>query len=331
MMICKILCQKEIAVPLAKKVDSDCKIKAFADYNEPSISALVTDSDVLVSWLATRKIIENSKTLRLIQCWGVGFDEIDVPFACQRGISVSNLAGYNSSTVAEYTLCMMLLLARNLNVYNGKIKVAPKNLRSSVTKHILGDLNSENACLPNKELAGKVLSIVGYGSIGQQIALRARFFGMKVLAIKRTPPAFPDLNVEFIGTQKDLPKILERSDFVSLNLPLTKETRGSFGAKEFEAMKPTAYLINSSRGGIVDDQALLSALKRGSIAGAALDVLDESLHKYFGALNNVIVTPHISGQSEESTARGVEVTAENIKRLINGQPILNLVSPHRMY
>ncbi len=327
----KILCAKKIAASLAEKMGSDCKIKAFSDYNEHSITALIPEADVLVSWLATEKIIENGKALRLIQCWGVGVDEIDVPFAYQRGITVSNLAGYNSSTVAEYTLGMMLLLARNLYGYIDKIRQAPKNLPGKVAENILGGFNFKNECLQGKELAGKVLSIVGYGSIGQQTALRAKAFGMKVLAVKRTPPTTPDLNVEFIGTQKDLPKILENSDFVSLNLPLTKETRGSFGAKEFEAMKPTAYLINSSRGGIVDDQALLSALKRGSIAGAVLDVLDESLHNSFAPLNNVILTPHISGLSEESTARGIEIAAENIRRWINGQPLLNLVSPKRMY
>ena len=326
-MTCKILCPKNIATSLAKKVNSDCKIKAFSDYNEQSILAQVSDSDILVSWLATRKIIENGKALRLIQCWGVGIDEIDVPFAHQRGIRISNLAGYNSSAVAEYTLGMILLLARNLNAYNVKIRQTPKKLFSRVTDHLLDGENFKNEFLQGKELSGKVLSIVGYGSIGQQIAVRARAFGMKVLAIKRTIPTTPDLTVEFIGTQKDLLNILQKSDFVSINLPLTKETRGFFGEKELEAMKPTAYLINSSRGGIVDDQALLSALKRGSISGAALDVLDESQNKSFASLNNVILTPHISGVSEESIARGIEVTAENINRLNSGQSLLNLVSP----
>ncbi len=327
----KILCPEKIAASLSEKMGSNGKIKAFSHYDEQSISALIPEADVLVSWLATKKIIEKSKKLGLIQCWGVGIDEIDVPFANLRGIQVANLAGYNSSTVAEYTLGMMMILARNLNAYNGKIVQPSKNLSTKVTERIWGGCNFKDEGLRSKELAGKVLLIVGYGSIGQQIALRARAFGMKVLAVKRSPSVAPDLYADFVGTQKDLPEMLQQSDFVSLNLPLTQETRGSFGAKDLEVMKPTAYLINTSRGGIVDDQALFSTLKRGSIAGAAIDVLDESLYHSFAPLNNVVLTPHISGLSEESTARGIEITAENIKRLINGQPLLNLVSPNRMY
>jgi D-3-phosphoglycerate dehydrogenase len=283
----------------------------------------VQDSDVLVSWLAAKKIIEKGQKLRLIQCWGVGIDEIDMQLACQRGINVCNLAGYNSSAVAEYTLCMMLLLARNC-------RQVQKKFSERLTGHMFGGDNFENQCSP-PELAGKVLLIVGYGSIGQQIALRARSFGMKVLAIKRTPPNVQDPNIEFIGTRADMQKIIQTCDFVSINLPFTKETKGYFGAQEFEAMKHTAYFINTSRGGIVDDKALLSALKKGSIAGAAVDVLDEQMSDSFTKLNDVIVTPHISGLSEESTIRGVEVTSENIKRLINGQPLLNLISTERMY
>jgi phosphoglycerate dehydrogenase-like enzyme len=182
-----------------------------------------------------------------------------------------------------------------------------------------------------KELTGKVLSIIGFGAIGRQVALRATAFGMRILAIKRSPLINTNLNVEFVGTLENLHSILEDSDFVSVNLPITKETRGIIGAAELAVMKPTAYFINSSRAEVVDNKALLSALKNGSIAGAVLDVVDESLKKSFARLNNVILTPHISGESKESTARGIEVTAENIRRLINGQTLLNLVSPEKMY
>ena len=207
-------------------------------------------------------------------------------------------------------------------------------MSTRVINRIFGDNNygfTKDASFQGKELAGKVLSIIGYGAIGQQVALRAKAFGMKLMAIKRTPLTNTYVNVEFVGTLKDLPGVLQNTDFVSINLPLTKETRGIFGEKEFEAMKPTAYLINSSRAGIVDDNALLSALKKGSIAGAALDVFNALLQKSFASLNNVILTPHISGSSEESTVRGIEVTVENIKRLINGQPLLNQVLPDREY
>ncbi len=327
----KILCHEKIASLLAGKVSPDYEIKVFADYDEKEISDSMPNADVLISWLATRKIIESGNALRFIQCWGAGIDEIDVPFAFQRGIRVSNLAGYNSTTVAEYTLCMMQLLNRKLNFPGEKIRQVSRKRLSGVRNQILGNRIIKEESYHYEELVGKVLSIIGYGSIGRQIALRARAFGMKVLAIKRVVSTNFEYNVEFIGTQKDLVKVLHKSDFVSVNLPLTAETKGIFGAKEFEIMKPTAYLVNSSRTGIVDDKSLLSALKKGTIAGAASDVLEKSLEKDFSKLNNVIMTPHISGTSIESTSRGIEVTAENIQRLINGCPLLNPVSPDKIY
>ena len=330
----RVLCYREIAVPLSAKLNSACEILAFNNYDEQSISALVSDCDVLVSWLATKKIIENGKNLKFIQCWGAGVNEIDLSFAYQRGIKVSNLAGFNSAAVADYTLSAMLLLTTRLHAFDRELRQDSRKLPIRVINRLLGN-NSygfpKDSSFENKELAGKVISIIGYGAIGQQIALRANAFGMRIMAIKRTPLTNNDLNVEFVGTLGELRKVLKNSDFVSVNLPLAKETRGVFGAGEFAVMKPTAYFINSSRSEVVDNKALLSALKNGSFAGAVLDVVDESLKKSFARLNNVILTPHISGESKESMARGIEVTAENISRLINGRTLLNRVSLEKMY
>jgi D-3-phosphoglycerate dehydrogenase / 2-oxoglutarate reductase len=333
-MTLRVLCHHGIIAPLSAKLNSQCDIIAFDYYDEQSISRLIPDCDVLVSWLATKKIIEKAKNLKLIQCWGVGVNQIDLAFAHQHGIKVSNLAGFNSGSVADYTLSAILVLTTRLHAFDREMRQGSGKLSFRAINRLFQN-NSYGFPIGStfdfKDLSEKVLTIVGYGSIGQQIAVRAKAFGMRIMAIKRNPLNFVDSKIEFIGTLNKLHKVLQDSDFVSINLPLTKETRGIFGADEFSVMKPTAYLINSCRAEVLDNKALLSALKNRSIAGAVLDVFDESLKKSFLKLNNVILTPHISGDSEESRTRGIEVTAENISRLINGQPLLNVISPDKMY
>jgi phosphoglycerate dehydrogenase-like enzyme len=332
-MHCQVLCHREIASRLSAKLSS-CEVIAFDKYNEQSISELVSDCDVLVSSLASKKIIENGKKLKFIQCWGVGVNQIDLSFAHQRGIKVSNLTGFNSASVADYILSAILLLTIRIHAFDKELKQGSRSIPLRAINRFMGNNSysfSIDGCFEIKELTGKVLSIIGYGAIGQQIALRANAFGMRIMAIKRTPLVNTDLNVEFVGTLGNLRYVLQNSDFVSVNLPLTKETRGIFGAAEFASMKPAAYFINSSRAEVVNHNALLTALKNHSIAGAVLDVVDESLKKSFARLNNVILTPHISGESEESAARGIGVTAENINRLIHGRTLLNCLSPEKMY
>jgi phosphoglycerate dehydrogenase-like enzyme len=330
----RVLCHREIAAFLTAKLNSEFKITAFNSYDERTISQLIPDCEILVSWLATRKIIEAGKKLKLIQCWGVGVNEMDLPFAFSRGIKVSNLAGFNSAAVADYTLSAMLLLTTRLHVFDRDYKQHSKKLPLRAINRVLGTTEcsfSKDFSFETSELAGKVLAIIGYGSIGQLIALRAKAFGMKILAIKRRPLVNFDLNVEFIGTLSDLSKVLKDADFVTVNLPLTIETHAAIGQDEFGVMKPTAFFINSSRSEIVDNRALLSALKNGLIAGAVLDVVDESVKKSFAKMNNVLVTPHVSGQSKESMERGIAIVAENMKRLINGMPLLNEVFAEKMY
>jgi D-3-phosphoglycerate dehydrogenase len=325
MMKFSVLCHKSILQPLSKLVNADCR--AFESYDERSIFSLISDCNVLVSWLATNRIIEAGKNLRFIQCWGIGVDEIDVQFASERGVTVANMAGYNSSATAEYCLGALLLLSRQLNVCNS-FKPKSNSFLQSTTEF---DVDSTYKAQYSRELAGKTLAIIGYGSIGRQIVVRAKAFGMNILAVRRSTLSIKDENVEFVGTLKDLHMVLQKADFVTINLPLTSETKGVFGQKAIESMKPTAYLVNSSRTGIVDDKALLLALKKRSIAGAMLDVYDQFLEKQLLKMDNVILTPHIAGWSEESTVRGIKIVAENINRLINGQPLLNVISPDRLY
>ena len=271
----RVLCYREIAKPLSCKLHGTCEILEFDNYNEVSISALIPDCDVLVSWLATRKIIEVAKKLKFIQSWGVGVNGIDLSFANQRGIKVSNLAGFNSAAVADYTISAILLLTIRIHAYDIELRRRSRALPIRAISLLLGSNSfgfQLESSFASRDLAGKVLAIVGYGSVGQQIAFRAMAFGMRIMAIKRNPLIDNDLALEFIGTLSDLGKVLKDADFVSITLPLTSETQGCFGAKEFAVMKPSAILLTSSRSEIVDNQALLSALKNHALAGAVLDV-----------------------------------------------------------
>lgn len=330
----KILCHREFASSLSTKLKPACKVVSFGTYDEQSISDLITDCDVLVSSLASKKIICAGKKLKLIQCWGVGVNQIDLSCAYQRGITVSNLAGFNSNVVADYTLSAILLLTTRLHAFDREIRQSSEKLPIRAINQLIKNKNlgfSGEPSLGSRQLTGKVLSIIGYGAIGQQIALRARAFGMRTWAIKRTSSTLNDPNIEYVGTLSNLRQVIKNSDFVSVNLPLTKETCGVFGAEEFASMKPTAYFINSCKAEVADNNALLFALKNNLFAGAVLDVFDESLKPSFAKLKNVILTPHISGDSEESTAKGIDMVAENVNRLIDGQRLLNCVSPEKMY
>jgi phosphoglycerate dehydrogenase-like enzyme len=154
---------------------------------------------------------------------------------------------------------------------------------------------------------------------------------MKVLAIKRNPLKNVDQNVDFIGNLESLNNVLRKADYVSINLPLTKQTRGVLGKEEIELLKPNAYVINTSRSEIMDNAALLTALEQRSIAGALLDVYDENLRISLSKLDNVILTPHIAGTTLQSLNRGIQIINDNIRRFMNGRELLNQISLENEY
>jgi phosphoglycerate dehydrogenase-like enzyme len=234
----------------------------------------------------TASVIAAAPRLRAIVQFGAGLDGVDRAAAEARGIAVRNVPGANAQSVAELAAFLMLGLARRL----------PVHARTRAAR-LVGDP-------PGTELQGKTLGIVGLGATGRALAHVARGFGMDVIATRRSPATDPE--VSWVGGPDDLDTLLARSDYVSLHVPASSETRGLLGAARLARMKPTAYLINVGRGELVDKAALLDALRARRIAGAGLDVYwdeppdpDDELF----ALDNVVATPHVGGTTLEAMDR----------------------------
>jgi D-3-phosphoglycerate dehydrogenase len=251
-----------------------------------------------------REVIEKTTQLKVIGRAGVGVDNIDVKAASEKGIFVVNSPRASSISVAEMALTYMLALSRRIVHATNKTKEGewPKKQ------------------LKGTELYGKTLGFVGCGRIGAEVVTRAHAFGMKCLVYDPylPPEVFKKMGVEQI---EDLPYLFRNSDYITVHALLTDETRGIIGEKELETMKSTAYIINCARGGIIDEDALYIALKKGKIAGAALDVFAEEPakeNKLF-ELNNLYVSPHIGASTNEAQERAGMITAEQVRLVLKGK------------
>jgi D-3-phosphoglycerate dehydrogenase len=246
----------------------------------------------------TAEIINASKKLRVVARAGVGVDNIDVKAAEDKGVLVINTPEAPSVAVAELTLGFMLSLVREISRADRTMK------RGEWIKNQL----------TGRELRGKTLGVVGFGRIGYQVAKRASAFEMKVLAydvaIDRVMRYIKELGAEPVTLQE----LLRRSDFVTIHVPLLPETRHLIGEKEIEMMKNGGYLLNTSRGGIVDEEALEKALKSGKLAGAGLDVFESEPPKdtSLSSLENLVATPHIGAQTEEAQREAAIILSDKL-------------------
>ncbi len=244
-----------------------------------------------------REILDQASKLRVICRAGVGLDNIDVEYAKKKGIQVFNVPGGNASSVAEHTITLLLTLAKGIFFYDRKTRAGEWSARYSYRA---------------LEIAGKVLGLIGFGTIGREVARLALAFGMQVIFYD---PFVGEETFPQVTKKVKLGELLAESDFISLHVPLTQETRHLIGEKELRAMKGEAFLINVSRGAVIDEQALLQALKEGRIAGAALDVfVDEPLPPghHLSLLDNVILTPHVAGLTKESVERVAVQAVEKV-------------------
>ncbi|HXG53610.1 MAG TPA: hydroxyacid dehydrogenase [candidate division Zixibacteria bacterium] len=245
--------------------------------------------------------------LKIIARTGVGVDpsRVDLDAAKELKIWVTNMPGSNAVSVAELVFGQMIALARHT-----------VEADRAVRQGKWGDY----AKFTGVELAGKTLGIVGMGNIGTRVALRARAFEMGLLVFD---PYIPESHVTALGGRfVGLEELLAASDFVTFHCPLTEETRGMVGADRLRLMKPTAYLLNAARGGIVDEGALCAVLAERAIAGAALDVVEHeplAPDHPFLRLSNVILTPHIGAMTHEAAARGERGAAEEVIRVLRGE------------
>jgi phosphoglycerate dehydrogenase-like enzyme len=266
--------------------------------------------DVLIPTMCVvdRKMLLESDGLKLIQQCGAGLESVDLAAARDLGIAVANVptdVSGNADSVAELGIYFMIALSRNVS-----------GMAESMAAGRMGEPQG-------KALKGRVVGLVGLGGIGRALARRLRAFDVRLIGIKRHRPeeARRELGLEWAGGPGDLEELLERSDFVVLCLPVTAESQHLMNATTFSAMKSSAHLINLSRGGLVDRDALEKALAEGTIAGAGLDVYWEEPPDPRDPIfaHNVVATPHVAASTDVSMQGIVQVVAENIRRVARGE------------
>lgn len=258
----------------------------------------------------TAKVMDACPDLKIIARVGVGYDAVDVPAATERGIVVTTTPGCNHQSVAEFAMALMLQCARRL----------AENLTLA--------RDGQWTWAQGYDLAGKTLGIVGLGTIGKEVAKRARAFDMTVVAYDVKPDqAFADAHGVIFA---ELPDLLGRADYVTLHTNLNESSHHMMNAERLALMKPTAYLVNTSRGPVVDGRALYETLKAKKIAGAALDVFeveplddDDPLR----TLDNLYMTAHAAGASHDARRAGARMAAENVVRILAGEAPHTLLNP----
>ncbi len=278
----------------------------------------VKEAEILICLLTEkidREILEGAPNLKVIANYAVGYDNIDLTWATVYDIAVLNTPDVLTDATADLTFSLLLAAARNLN--RGE-----QLIRSGKWNGWRPDL------LLGTEVSGKTLGIIGMGRIGRAVARRAKGFSMKILYYSRSqlPPGLErDLGIEFIP----LEELLQRSDFVSLHCPLTPETHHLLDREKLALMKRDAILINTARGAIVEEEALLESLKSGKLAAAALDVFENepSINPKLLELPNLVLTPHLGSATVEARERMTEVLVRGIQALLRGEKPHNIVNP----
>jgi D-3-phosphoglycerate dehydrogenase len=271
------------------------------------IISIIDDYEALVvrsQTKVTAKVIEAGKKLKVIARAGVGVDNIDVEEATRRGILVVNAPNANVISAAEHAIALMLALARHIPQANAVLK-------SGVW---------QRGKFMGTEVRGKTLGIIGLGKVGSAVAKRAQALEMKLIAYD------PYITADYARSRQVelilLEQLLKESDFITLHLTLTPGTEGLIGAKELAMVKPTVRIINCARGGIIDEEALVKAVKEGRVAGAAIDVFstEPATECVLFGCDNIIVTPHLGASTIEAQAVAAKDIAEQIVDVFNGRP-----------
>lgn len=267
----------------------------------------------LINDVIDRDVINNAKRLKIIANYGVGYNNIDIQEATRRGIIVTNTPGVLTHATADLAWGLLFAVAR-------RIVESDKFTRAGKYKGWSPSL------LLGMEVTGKTLGVIGAGRIGKAFARKSRGFDMRVLYYSRNRDIKFEKELDAEWVDKDT--LLKESDFVSLHVPLTEETFHLIGEKELRLMKPTAVLINTSRGPVVDEKALVKALKKGWIWGAGLDVYENEpeLEEELKYLDNVVLTSHIGSATEEARYKMAMMAARNVVSVLEGQGPINPVN-----
>lgn len=317
----RVFITRKLPQPALDLILPACDAEMWQDELPPPRELLLSklrDRDGLLSLLTDKidaMLMDNAPMLKVVSNCAVGFDNIDVPAATQRGIAVGNTPGVLTETTADFAFTLMLSAARRV-VEGDRYTRAGKWKTWGLT------------VLLGQDIFGATLGLVGLGRIGAAMAKRARGFEMRVLYYD--PNRREDLEKQLGITYADLDTLLRQSDFVSMHTPLTNETRHLVNADFLHKMKSTAILINTSRGPVVDQMALYAALRDGMIAGAALDVTDPepiAMNDPLLTLENCIIAPHIASASVTTRTKMATMAAENLLAGLRGERLPNPVNP----
>ncbi len=274
------------------------------------IGERLADADIVLcnKTVLGRHNLAEAKNLKYIGLFATGYNNIDTVYTKERGITVCNAGSYSTSAVAQQTLAYLLEFFTKTADYNRFVHEGGWKNSASFSPFVF----------PAHEIAGKTLGIVGYGSIGQAVAKRAAAFDMNVLCYSRSG------REDAYATHTPLDELLSRADVVTVHTPLTDKTRGLFGAETFAKMKQGAYFINTARGAIHVEEALIDALDSGHLAGAAIDVLETEPMPQSCQLTeakNLIITPHVAWAPYETRARLLGIVGDNIAAFLSGKPV----------
>jgi len=320
----KVLLTGRIPAGVMKVLLQACDVEANAEdrpMERKRVLELIRDREGLISMITDRvdgELLARAPRLRMIANMAVGFNNIDLKAATSRGIPVSNTPGVLTDATAELAFALLLAAARRIPEMDRRTRAG--EFRWWAPMLFLG-----------REVSGKTLGVVGMGRIGKAVARRAKGFDMRVLyhnRVRLDPAEEQALRAEYA----DLPTLLREADFVSLHVPLTDETRHLIGPKELALMKPTSYLINTSRGPVVDENALVLALREGRIEGAGLDVYENepALAPGLAELENVTLLPHVGSGTLETRVRMASLAVENLLAGLRGDRPPNILNPDVM-
>jgi len=308
---------ESIMADLSKKYEADINIED-KPLDRKHFLDRIKDKDGLLSMITDtldEDVLGRASRLKMIAQFGVGYNNIDVIAATKRGILVSNTPGVLTDASAELAVALILAISRRL--VEGDRMTRGGRFLYWAPMLFLG-----------REVTGKTLGIIGMGKIGKAVAQRARCFNMPILYHNRSRIGISE-EKELMAKYVDMKTLLSQSDFITLHVPLTDQTKHLIGSQELSLMKPTAYLINTSRGPVVDEKALLQALKKKKIGGAGLDVYENepALTPGLAELDNAILLPHVGSGTLETRYRMASMSVENLIAGLSGKVPPNLVNP----
>lgn len=269
----------------------------------PQLAGIINQAELRVD----RSLLDRAPQLRIVANVSAGVDNLDLNLMTRHGVYATNAPDAFTEATADFAIALLLALARRL-------VAADRHVRSNKWHGF------QPGVWDGTLLHGKILGLIGYGTIGKAVARRARAFGMEVWHHRRSPSAMPG--------RVSLERLLRESDFVSVHVPITPETHHLLNRDRLSWMKSTAFLVNTSRGAVVDETALITALQSGRLAGAALDVFEQEplVPKELLAMENVVLTPHVAGGAAEARDRARRLCVENVIRILTKKPPLTPVN-----